>query len=170
MIPRPKRVKSEPMGAKRQRDLTPEQARNLARLVEAEIKNNVEHGDRGIGELLGLSQSAANKFLSGAQGASMALAFRVSLILGRPVWEVIGLPPVMPEHEDERIRLAMRAAVLQGVPLSKIQRALEARPAFEGGRPGADDWFRRFSKGYVETAESDTNEARALIGKKRKRS
>jgi hypothetical protein len=158
------------MGAKRQRDLTPDQAKFLARIIEAEIKKSVEHGEVGVGELLGLSQSAVNKLLSGAQGASMGLAVRVALILGRPVSDVIGLPPNLPEHADERIRIAMRAAVLQGVPLAKIQRALEAQPAFEGGQPGADDWFRRFSKGYVETAESDTTRARAAIGTKRKRS
>jgi hypothetical protein len=154
----------------RGRDLTKEQAKTLGKLVKGELYPLVEHGGRGLGWLLGVDQSHASRLLSDEPSASLAIAVRVARILGRPLLEVIGEPAKLPDHEDPRVQAAMRAAALQGVPSGKIQAVIASRPAFEGGSPGADDWFRRFSEGYVEAGgATDTARARATIKKKKKR-
>lgn len=173
MISLTNRVRSALMArGERKRDLTPEQAQALSRVIRASIMPHVKHGGRGLAWLLGVSQPTASrlagKSTKATPAASMALAQRVSYILGQPLHEVIGLPPELPNHPDEPMRLAMRAAVLNGVPLGNIQRAQEQSAGFYGGNAGADDWFRRFASGYLDDrSEDDTASARAKILKRR---
>lgn len=169
-----RRVSSNPMVRERKRDLTPEQAKELAKFVRAEIYPYVSHGSIGLGEILGIDQSTASLLVREdiEPTGSYGLAMRVSKLLGLPLERIVGLPAAMPSHKDSKIQLAMRAAVLSGVPQEKVDRALAADPKFDvGDKVGADDYFRRFAEGYVRTAKTtaDTDSVRTAIAHKKKR-
>jgi hypothetical protein len=85
----------------RQSDLTNEQNERIREIVKAYMRAQKEAGEPGsqvmLAPRIGLVQSALSRFLDGGAGMTWGTLKRLSTVLGRPVWDLLGEEP--PELE-----------------------------------------------------------------------
>jgi len=153
----------------RDRDLTPEQATQLRKIIDEELLPHCAHKLSGLAHMLGVDPSTMSKFMGERQGASLGVAMRVAFILNYEPTDMLGVPVPhgIAHHGNKKIQVAARAAALQGAPAARLRVATIEESSFDG-EPGIDDYFERFTGTRRPGKGSDTAKTLKQIAGKRK--
>jgi hypothetical protein len=152
-------------GVPRTSDLTKEQNERIREIVKEYMRAQKEAGEPSSQKMLapriGLVQSALSRFLDGGTGMTWGTLKRLSTVLGRPVWDVLGEEPPELEgvtagqggYQDRRDRRYPGTHPL-------VRRRFFALPAAGRGRA----WSRRSLAAALRSAGSSPVRAASRSG------